>query len=808
MSHSVLPLDYVLQNIEVLLRLDQITLALQAIDAVAQFYPEVQQLHLYRGWLWLNHGQPTRAIAAFRLAAGRDPSDALAWHGVAESCNNSDERSVAIERARWLSNDGPQAQLWYDLRSGKPHLAITALQAFCQRFPERAELTIWFAEVQRRLGNVQHAQRLIDPLLRRRPRAVPALFLAAAITPDPELAERYLHDALRIDPLMMIARRLFMPEQPPFPTIAIPEIPLSVDLAAALARLALDVPRPTWHPTAETQQRISIAKSADAPLDRAVPAAPADADTAAALSAVEQATQRLIGRTPLVAETRSTTALLVTHHAALQAQYGAGTAQAIIDALAVYGNALATRGVQAECVLIDRKDALTQFGNVAPATEQTAGAAKHVIDAVRSFIESAGRDVDAVVLIGGDAILPFHRLANPSQDADADVPSDNPYGCGAGSELAPDLIVARFPDGGADGGKLLIEQLERAAEYHQHWHVAGPQSGVLRLPFVRHFAKPQQTGQPVTSWGVSTQAWQTPSQSVFVELGSIRPLTLCPPATPPAIEAAWPGDARTLYFNLHGIQGGPNWYGQALEGPPDAPLPVALTPDDIGSIAPNMICVSEACYGAEITGRSAQNAVALRLLQSGALAFVGSTVTAYGAVNLPLGGADLLVQQTFQQLRRGYPLGRAVALARDWMAREMVQRQGYLDPDDAKTLLSFILLGDPWATPYTRPVLERKTAAPHIQPVVVQRRPVAANMIAPAAVNVARQLIAKVAPTLARADLLAVGQGRPDRIAKGQANAVVFSASNALPTTDGCKLAQIARITVAGGEARKFLLSR
>jgi hypothetical protein len=259
---------------------------------------------------------------------------------------------------------------------------------------------------------------------------------------------------------------------------------------------------------------------------------------------------------------------------------------------------------------------------------------------------------------------------------------------------------------------------------------------------------------------------------------------------------------------VHGLQGGPNWYGQAADGSGDAELPVVLTPEDIGAVAPALICVSEACFGAEIIGRTAADAIALRLLQRGALAFVGSTTTAYGAVTLPLGGADLLVQQTVQNLRRGYPLGRAVAMARDWMAREMVQRQGYLDPDDAKTLISFVLLGDPWATPYARPMLERKTAMAQITPVVMQRRPVAANMVAPGAANVARQLLAKVAPNLARANLQAVGQGRPDRIAKGQASAVVFSATDALPTTDGRALAQVARITVAGGEARKLLLSR
>jgi hypothetical protein len=503
------------------------------------------------------------------------------------------------------------------------------------------------------------------------------------------------------------------------------------------------------------------------------------------------------------------TTLFVAHRGALARSYGAATADAILDALAFYGDALVARGVRAEYVILDDRELLKAFGNLAPARELTPIACKAVIDGARAYLESSGHDIDAIVLVGGDEHLPFHRLPNPSQDNDPDVPSDNPYGCGDGSELAPDLIVARFPDGGADGGRLLLDQLERAAQYHRNWHITGPGGGVLRLPFMRRLTRAFQPGGPVTAWGVSAEAWSLPSQTIYSELGCSRPLHFCPPAEPRDLRGAWPGsDSRVLYFNVHGIQGGPNWYGQAGDGDPDTPLPVALTPEDIGAISHATICVSEACFGAEIVGRSPRDAVALRMIDQGALAFVGSTVTAYGAVSLPLGGADLLTQQLFQNLRRGYPVGRALALARDWMAREMVQRQGYLDPDDAKTLLSFVILGDPWATPYTRPALERKTAQPQITPVVAQRRPVAVDLVAPGAVQVARKMIAKVAPSLSRAAITAVGQARPDRIAKGLATAVVFSASDTLRTYDGRTIEQIARVTVAGAEARKVLLSR
>lgn len=803
MSHLVRPLEQMLHAIEVLLRLGQLDSVQQLFDTVARLYPDLAALHLYRGWLALMDDRPDRAVAAFRLAVGRDPLDALAWHGLTEATQNPDEREAAGERARLLSGQAAHAQLWHDLHTGKPHLAVTPLHALWTRFPDRPELAIWLAEAHRRIGNEAQARGVLEPLLRRRPRPAPALFLAAALGLDSSVGQQFLLDALRLDPLGISAERLFAPGSIPFTLPTTPVVAISAEIALILDALpeGQPVPRPS---VAHTAARKIAAKSVEA----LGAVAEHDPDAAAALQAVEQAAQRLFSRTPLVAETRPSTALIVLHRGALEQMYSATIADAVFRAAEAYGKALESRGVQAACVAIDDQESLARFGGVAPAAARSPAACKQTLDAAREAIEASGREVDAVILIGGDQIIPFHRLPNPSQDADTDVPTDNPYGCGSGSELAPELIVARFPDGGTDNGRLLIEQLDRAADYHHNWHLAGPKGGVLKMPFMRRLTKPLQAGGPVGAWGISAEAWQLPSQTVYEELGSSRHLLLCPPATPTSIEAAWPHDGRLLYFNLHGLPGGPNWYGQPSEGEVGAPLPVAFGPEDIGNIAPATICLTEACFGAEIIGRSVNDAIALRFLHGGALAVIGSTVTAYGAVTLPLGGADLLMQQTFQQLRRGHPLGQAVALARDWMAREMVQRQGYLDPDDAKTLLSFVLLGDPWATPYTKPVLQRKTALPQIRPVVVQRQPLATNLIAPAAVTVARQMIAKVAPSLARSSLTAVGQGRPDKIAKGQANAVVFSASEALQTVDGRRLDRIARVTVAGGQARKFLLSR
>jgi hypothetical protein len=82
----------------------------------------------------------------------------------------------------------------------------------------------------------------------------------------------------------------------------------------------------------------------------------------------------------------------------------------------------------------------------------------------------------------------------------------------------------------------------------------------------------------------------------------------------------------------------------------------------------------------------------------GALAVVGSTCISYGSVNTPLVAADLLGNLFWQHLKSGQTAGDAFRQARVDLVREMDRRQGYLDGEDQKTLISFVLYGDPLAT--------------------------------------------------------------------------------------------------------------
>jgi hypothetical protein len=154
------------------------------------------------------------------------------------------------------------------------------------------------------------------------------------------------------------------------------------------------------------------------------------------------------------------------------------------------------------------------------------------------------------------------------------------------------------------------------------------------------------------------------------------------------------------YFNLHGLPDSEEWYGQRDPATPgEGPdFPIALHPEDIAGLKglgiPHVV-FSEACYGAHIQGKTTDQSIALRFLESGSLAVVGSTATSYGSITTPLIAADLLGKVFWTYLNDGQPAGEALRRAKIALAREMHRRQGYLDGEDQKTLISFILYGDP-----------------------------------------------------------------------------------------------------------------
>ena len=94
------------------------------------------------------------------------------------------------------------------------------------------------------------------------------------------------------------------------------------------------------------------------------------------------------------------------------------------------------------------------------------------------------------------------------------------------------------------------------------------------------------------------------------------------------------------------------------------------------------------------------DAISLKFLASGTHAVIGSTCISYGSLATPLSSADLLGRVFWSLLQEGFTAGESLRRAKIHLTREMHNRQGFLDAEDQKTLISFILIGDPLAQPF------------------------------------------------------------------------------------------------------------
>lgn len=324
---------------------------------------------------------------------------------------------------------------------------------------------------------------------------------------------------------------------------------------------------------------------------------------------------------------------------------------------------------------------------------------KRLVDALDARLAERGGAIRYVLIIGGDGIIPFHRLPNPVDDQDQDVASDNPYACRDSHYLIPERAVGRMPDGESEGLGLLHSLIQGSAEAHRRQFAAKGLLGALGGQITdlrRAFPGLKKTAPLGQGLGYSASIWRKASRAVFRVIGDDSQLRTCPPLTYEGFEVTERPDFS--YFNLHGIEDGPNWYGQRdTLFPAEYPLfPLALRPQDltVDKYAESVV-FTEACYGANILGKNVNDSIALRFLDARSLAVVGSTKVSYGSIAPPLLGADLIGKYFWEGLQQHLTAGEALKHAKVNLAREMQERQGYLDGEDQKALISFVLYGDP-----------------------------------------------------------------------------------------------------------------
>jgi tetratricopeptide (TPR) repeat protein len=349
-------------------------------------------------------------------------------------------------------------------------------------------------------------------------------------------------------------------------------------------------------------------------------------------------------------------------------------------------------------IYIDDPRTLEPFG-LSPVDPGNAWQIKLRIADLDHALGRRGEMIGALLIVGGNGIIPFHLLPNPTDDDDEVIPSDNPYATSDENYFIPEWPVGRLP--GEDEPELIINQLNYALKNHNTQ--AAPPRSIWRLFRQVGFGFMRILTPKAKTLGYSASIWRKSSFAVFKTIGDPNNLITSPPIEADKLPSQAMRPTRLSYFNLHGIEDAPEWYGQRdpmRDRSTPVEFPIALRPSDVinSGRAPRVV-FTEACYGANSIGKTSESALSLKFLSSGSRAVIGSTKISYGSVRPPLIAADLLGQLFWQFLNKRLPVGEALRRAKMKLAAEMHQRQGYLDGEDQKTLISFVLYGDPLYQP-------------------------------------------------------------------------------------------------------------
>lgn len=401
---------------------------------------------------------------------------------------------------------------------------------------------------------------------------------------------------------------------------------------------------------------------------------------------------RLDGRFPMY--------ILFSTRKGLEKKYGTETTEIIIEEMKEACHAVRLKpGWGAITLLADDPQSMAQMG-LKPTLPNDPWGLKLALKDLDQELGKKGLMIGALLIVGGPEVVPFHQLPNPVEDIDADVPSDNPYATIDENYFIPEWPVGRLPGGAGSDPGLLLGMLRSITQHHLGDQERGESLWDSLLNWLKDLFRPHK--QNNQSFGYVAEAWEKASREVFKIIGDQQDLVTSPPFGK-FHEIPIPM-TRSGYFNLHGVEDGGAWYGQKdfRNGSAGPNYPIALRPEDINHYedAP-LFVLTEACYGAHLEGRTAEESIPLKYMSRGTHAVIGSTVTAYGSVAAPLIAADLLAESYWKHILDGNTCGVALQKAKIRLARIMNERQGYLDGEDQKTLISFILIGDPLADPQT-----------------------------------------------------------------------------------------------------------
>ena len=392
--------------------------------------------------------------------------------------------------------------------------------------------------------------------------------------------------------------------------------------------------------------------------------------------------------------------LSVTVKSRLEAKYDPADLQKINDAVKRWIEADDKRGVHTVHVHVDDTTEMNAQGVAPVSGEATPEKIKQAIDDLWTKLTPTP---DYLVLFGGDDIVPMFPVPNPSgweeSDTDETVPSDNPYAThlpffpsDPKSYVIPERAIGRIPDMVSDPGDAnqkgdpawFVAYLKTATNWNPQ-----PDS-FYKLPYAICTAE---AGDAATEF----------IQKTFTDSG-LRPVE-CPPYSDSDVSNP---DRQRLSAGLHMIKCHGNkedatfWgFSQEDQRAKKDPFP-ALTSATLRALPkPPAVIASMCCFGAQIFSPYNPKArsrgewpMASTYLRQGALGFVGSTMMAWVGRS-HMGPADWIVQGYLKNVLAGDSLGCAfLACKQDYQSHYSL-KDDILASDEQKTLIEYVLLGDP-----------------------------------------------------------------------------------------------------------------
>jgi hypothetical protein len=401
--------------------------------------------------------------------------------------------------------------------------------------------------------------------------------------------------------------------------------------------------------------------------------------------------------------------LIVTHRGNLEKKYGAAGVKRIDKAVASVIAADKKRKFVTHYLHLDDSAEMKKYGVTAITGKATAEKCKRTIDQLFAALSP-----DYLALLGADDVIPHFLVPNPSfsesdGDDDESAPTDNPYACSRAfaknkraSYLIPDRVIGRIPDlPGSSDPAWLLDYLKVAASW---------QPGVK--------------ADYADDLMICCDEWKSSGEEcVSYVLRDPARLMISPPVGFSSAQLKKRHQARFHLIKCHGARIDSAFYGQQGNS-----YPPSLTSESLlERTSRNTVVGAMCCYGAALFDPDDPAAVSPGTapipsvyLRQGAYGFVGSSTIAWVGSEVMM-CADWIISAYLRGVMRGASLGRSLLEAKqdflDW-----TKKQGFVPGRaEEKTLLQFMLLGDPSIHP-----VQSTTPAPAIAAATV-RAPVAAG---------------------------------------------------------------------------------